>query len=140
MTYRTDVTKARKRAEVALVALRRSELSPLADLAGDLSRWLAAFDARSLLELDYDGVSGLFSWDELDNDRSAAEVQESVKALARAISGAPSSCTSRCPTDGPRCRPRVAQLTRGCLRPSGTHQCAVLSLALSFTDRHNRGR
>ena len=33
-------------------------------------------------ELDYDGVSGLFTWDELDNDRSAAEVQESVKALA----------------------------------------------------------
>jgi len=82
LTYRTDVTKARKRAEVALVALRRSELSPLADLAGDLSRWLAAFDPKSLIELDYDGVSSLFSWDELDNDRSAAEVQESVKALS----------------------------------------------------------
>ena len=82
LVYRSDVTKARKRAEVALVALRRSELSPLADLAGDLSRWLAAFDSRSLIELDYDGVSGLFTWDELDNDRSAAEVQESVKALA----------------------------------------------------------
>ncbi|HXJ65672.1 MAG TPA: hypothetical protein VNN79_18090 [Actinomycetota bacterium] len=82
LTYRTDVTKARKRAEVALVALRRSELSPLAELAGDLSRWLAAFDPRSVLELDYDGVSSLFSWDELDNDHSAGEVQESVRSLS----------------------------------------------------------
>jgi hypothetical protein len=83
LVYRTEVTKARKRAEAALVALRRSELSPLADLAGDLSRWLSAFDPRSLLELDYDGVSALFGWDELDNDRSAHEVQESVRSLAQ---------------------------------------------------------
>ncbi|HEX9375663.1 MAG TPA: hypothetical protein VGB19_05430 [Actinomycetota bacterium] len=81
MTYPTQVTKARKRAEAALVALRRSELSPLADLAGDLSRWLAAFDHRSILELDYDGVSSLFTWDELDNDHSARDVQESISAL-----------------------------------------------------------
>src|SRR4051794_14316695 len=81
LTYGSDVTRARKRAEVALVALRRSELSPLAELAGDLSRWLAAFDPRSILELDYDGVSALFSWDELDNDHSAQEIQVSVKAL-----------------------------------------------------------
>jgi hypothetical protein len=82
LTYQTDVTKARKRAETALLALRRSELSPLAELAGDLSRWLSAFDPRSTLELDYDGLSALFSWDELDNDHSAQEVQESVGALA----------------------------------------------------------
>jgi hypothetical protein len=81
LTYRTLVTKARKRAETALVALRRSELSPLADLAGDLSRWLSSFDPRSILELDYDGVSGLFTWDELDNDHSARDVQESITAL-----------------------------------------------------------
>jgi hypothetical protein len=61
--------------------LRRSELTPLVDLVGDLGRWLAAFDNRSLLELDYGSVSALFGWDELDNDHSAREVQEAVAAL-----------------------------------------------------------
>jgi len=81
LIYQTPVPKARKRAEAALVALRRSELAPLADLAADMSRWLASFDPRSILELDYASVSGLFTWDELDDDRSAGEVQESIAAL-----------------------------------------------------------
>lgn len=82
LAYRTTVPEARKRAEGAVAALRRSELSPLAELVGDLARWLASFDPRSVLELDYDTVSGLFTWDELDNDRSARDVQEAVGALA----------------------------------------------------------
>ena len=82
LTYRTTSAKARRRAEAALGALRRSELAPLSELVGDLGRWLAAFDARSLLELDYGGVAGLFSWDELDNDHSAREIQEAISALA----------------------------------------------------------
>ena len=36
---------------------------------------------RSIVELDYASVSALFSWDELDNDHSAREVQEAVEAL-----------------------------------------------------------
>src|SRR5207302_11213325 len=36
LLYRTTVARARKRVEAALVALRRSELAPVADLVGDL--------------------------------------------------------------------------------------------------------
>ena len=82
LTYRTQVPAARKRAEAALGALRRSELAPLSDLVGDLGRWLASFDHRSIVELDYAGVSDLFGWDELDNDHSAREIQESVASLS----------------------------------------------------------
>src|SRR5207248_9179734 len=70
LLYRTTAGAARKRVEGALLALRRSELAPLVDLVGDLGRWLAAFDGRSIAELDYGGVAGLFTWDELDNDHS----------------------------------------------------------------------
>jgi hypothetical protein len=82
LTYRTTTAKGRRRAETALRALRRSELAPLSELVADLGRWLAAFEPRSLLELDYSGVAGMFTWDELDNDRSAGEIQEAISALA----------------------------------------------------------
>jgi hypothetical protein len=84
------VTSARERAERALGIIQRSELAPMADLVGDLTRWLAAFDSRSIVVLDYSGVSGLFGWDELDNDHSAREIQEAVTALGEgdvALSG-----------------------------------------------------
>jgi hypothetical protein len=81
LVYRTTARAGRKRVEHALSIIRRSELAPLVELIGDLSRWLAAFDARSLVELDYGSVSVLFNWDELDNDHSAREVQEAVEAL-----------------------------------------------------------
>jgi hypothetical protein len=79
--YRTPVPRARRRVDTAMSVLRRSDLTPLVDLVGDLGRWLAAFDNRSILELDYGSVSALFGWDELDNDHSAREVQEAVAAL-----------------------------------------------------------
>ncbi|MFN2545293.1 MAG: hypothetical protein ABR600_12115 [Actinomycetota bacterium] len=81
LSYRTTAARARKRVEHALGILRRSELAPLADLVGDLGRWLAAFAPASIVQLEYASVSGLFTWDELDNDHSAREVQDSVEAL-----------------------------------------------------------
>jgi hypothetical protein len=80
--YRTTVPKARKRVETAMSVLRRSDLTPLVDLVGDLGRWLAAFDQRSMVELDYASVCGLFSWDELDNDHSARDTQDAIASLA----------------------------------------------------------
>ena len=82
LTYRSTTAKGRRRADAALGALRRSELAPLSELVADLGRWLAAFDARSMLELDYGGVAHLFTWDELDNDHSAREIQEAIAALS----------------------------------------------------------
>jgi hypothetical protein len=81
MSYRTPAGTARQRVDEALGVIQRSELAPLVDLIGDLARWLAAFDPRSIVELDYGTVAGLFSWDELDNDHSAREVHEAVEAL-----------------------------------------------------------
>ncbi len=74
---------AKKRAETALQVLRRSALSPLVDLVQDLAQWLQSFHPSSFLELDYAGVSSLFTWDELDNDHSGREIQEAVEAIAR---------------------------------------------------------
>jgi hypothetical protein len=82
LRYRAGVSQARARVERALGIIRRSDLAPMAELIGDLGRWLAAFDPRSILELDYGNVADLFTWDELDNDRSASEIQEAIAALS----------------------------------------------------------
>jgi hypothetical protein len=81
--YWTPIAKAKKRAERALQVLRRSELAPVAQLVRELAQWLSAFHPQSMLELDYAGVSSLFSWDELDNDHGGQEIQEAVEALAQ---------------------------------------------------------
>jgi hypothetical protein len=87
MSYRTTAGTARQRVDDALAIIRRSELAPLVDLIGDLARWLAAFDSRSIVELDYGTVAALFSWDELDNDHSAREIHEAVEALGAGDTG-----------------------------------------------------
>ena len=81
--YWTPIGKAKKRAERALQVLRRSELAPVAQLVRELAQWLSAFHPQSMLELDYAGVSTLFSWDELDNDHGGQEIQEAVEALSQ---------------------------------------------------------
>jgi hypothetical protein len=79
--YWTPIDRARKRAARAIQVLRRSELAPLADLIRDMAEWLAAFHPQSTVELDYSTVSSLFSWDELDNDHGAKDIQEAVGAI-----------------------------------------------------------
>jgi hypothetical protein len=81
--YWTPINLARKRAERALAILRRSELAPLVQMVRELAQWLSAFDSRAYIELDYGGVSSLFSWDDLDNDHSGREVQEAVEAIGQ---------------------------------------------------------
>ena len=81
--YWTPIGKAKKRAERALQVLRHSELAPVAELVRELAQWLSAFHPQSMLELDYAGVSSLFSWDELDNDHGGREIQEAVEALSQ---------------------------------------------------------
>ena len=79
--YWTPITKAKKRSERALQTIRRSELAPIAQLVTELGEWLAHFDSRSVVELDYASLSSLFSWDELDDDHSAREIREAIEAL-----------------------------------------------------------
>ena len=81
LSYWTPLPLARRRVERALSAIRRTDLAPLAPMVRELAQWLTSFDPASAVELDYAEVSNLFSWDELDNDHSAQEIQESVEAL-----------------------------------------------------------
>jgi hypothetical protein len=81
--YRTTTRRAIRRAEQAVVPLRRSDLGPISDLIVDLHQWMHAFDPSSLLELDYGDLSTLLTWDELDEDHSARDVHEALEALER---------------------------------------------------------
>ncbi len=83
LRYLTSTRKAMRRAENAIPVLRRSDLGPIGEMIVDLHQWMASFDHRSLLELDYGGLCDFLTWDELDDDHSAFEVQGAVEALER---------------------------------------------------------
>jgi hypothetical protein len=82
LSYLTTTRKAIRRAERAVPILRDTELGPIAELVVDLHQWLSVFDAGSLLELDYGGLCDLMTWDEMDDDHSAREIGEALKALS----------------------------------------------------------
>jgi hypothetical protein len=81
--YWTPIAMAKRRAERALQILRRTELAPLVELVRELAQWLSSFHPHSMVELDYDAVSGLFTWDELDNDHSGRDIQQAVEAMGQ---------------------------------------------------------
>ena len=83
LRYRTPARRAMRRVENAIPVLRRSDLGQLGELLVDLHQWIAAFDARSIVELDYGDLCDLMSWDEMDDDRSAEQIQRSLDALAK---------------------------------------------------------
>jgi hypothetical protein len=83
LRYRTTTRRAMRRAEDAIPALRRSDLGPIGELLLDLHQWMAGFDGRSLIELDYGGLCDFMTWDELDDDHSAADLREALDALDR---------------------------------------------------------
>lgn len=83
LRYRTTVRRALRRAGQAIPVLRRSDLGPISELLLDLHGWIALFDARSLLELDYGTLCDLLTWDELDDDRSVREMGRALDALER---------------------------------------------------------
>ena len=82
LTYLTTTRKAMRRAEEVVPALRRSELGPIAELIVELHQWIEGFDPGSILELDYGSLCGLLSWDEMDDDHSARDIQEALRALS----------------------------------------------------------
>jgi hypothetical protein len=82
LSYLTTLRKATRRVERAIPALRRSDLGPVAEMIVELHQWLFAFDPRALVELDYEGLCDFMTWDELDDDHSARDIQEAVKALS----------------------------------------------------------
>lgn len=82
LRYLTSVRKARRRAERAVPGLRRTDLGSVADMIVELHEWLSVFDPRSLVELDYGGLCDFLTWDELDDDHSARDIREALKALS----------------------------------------------------------
>lgn len=82
LSYLTTARRGLRRAEEAVPVLRRSELGPIADLVVEMHQWIALFDAGSIVELDYGDLCRSMSWDEMDNDHSARELQESIRALS----------------------------------------------------------
>jgi hypothetical protein len=83
LRYRTTVRKAMRRAEQAVPILRKSELGPIGELILDLHQWMAVFDPSSLVELDYGSLCDFLTWDELDDDHSARDVNDALDALFR---------------------------------------------------------
>jgi hypothetical protein len=83
LSYRTTARRAIRRAEYAVMPLRRSELGPISDLIVDLHQWMSAFDPSSILELDYADLCALMSWGELDDDHSARDIGEALDALEK---------------------------------------------------------
>jgi hypothetical protein len=79
--YWTPLPAARSRAARAVKVLGAGDLEGVASIIQDLDEWLSRFDRRSAVELDYGGLTDHFGWNELEEDRSAAEIQGAVEAL-----------------------------------------------------------
>lgn len=82
LLYVTTVEQALQRLERAVEAVDLVEdaedlLEELADVAG----WLEAFDPRSLLELDYAGLTRLLDPERLAADHSAHDVWQAIEGL-----------------------------------------------------------
>lgn len=81
--YRTTVGRARRRLDYALTVVRKVDLEPLEEALTGMSRWLAAFDRRSIAELDYGDLGTMMGWAELEDDHSARDINEAIEALNR---------------------------------------------------------
>jgi hypothetical protein len=96
LRFRTEISKARRRAHRALSVLRRS----LGDVAAseaveESARWLEEFHSRSIVELDYGGLAELLPDDTLLADDSATLVQAGLAALATGDADAATSTYER---------------------------------------------
>ncbi|WNI30361.1 hypothetical protein [Streptomyces sp. ITFR-6] len=82
LRYRTPMVQARRRLARALKTLRETmDESPLTEGLVDVGRWLEEFHPRALVELDYGGLVHALPSKQLAEDRSAADVAESIAAL-----------------------------------------------------------
>ena len=83
LTYRTPMSRARRRTARALAVLRRTiDDGHVTAGVEDLGRWLEEFHPRSLVELDYGGLVHLLDDAELKQDESARDIGEALSALA----------------------------------------------------------
>jgi hypothetical protein len=81
LSYWTRIDQARQRAQRAAAILERGDLRPVAAMVHEMDDWLSCFGAESAVELDYADVAIASSWNDLDEDHSAKEVQDSIDSL-----------------------------------------------------------
>ena len=83
LVYRTPMSRARRRTARALAVLRRTvDDGAVTQGVEDLARWLEEFHPRSVVELDYGGLVHLLDDAELQQDESARDVGDALRALA----------------------------------------------------------
>jgi hypothetical protein len=91
LRYRTEISKARRRAHRAHSVLKKT-LGKVAvtDAVEEGARWLEEFHPRSIVELDYGGLAGLLPDETLRADDSPGLVAAGLAALSRGESDAAS--------------------------------------------------
>jgi hypothetical protein len=84
LRYRTEMSKARRRAHRAHAVLRRAiGEAPITTAVEETARWLEEFHSRSVVELDYGGLVSLLSDDTLREDDSPGLVAAGLAGVAR---------------------------------------------------------
>jgi hypothetical protein len=83
LRYRTEISKARRRAHRSLAILRKwMGDAPITDAVEESSRWLEMFHPGSVLELDYGDLVRLLSDEQLLADNSPELVATGLASLA----------------------------------------------------------
>jgi hypothetical protein len=84
LRYRTEISKARRRAHRGVSVLRKSlGDAPITEAVEEGTRWLEEFHPRSIVELDYGGLVHLLPDDDLARDDSPGLVAAGLSALSR---------------------------------------------------------
>lgn len=84
LRYRTEISKARRRASRGLSVLRKSVGDvPVTEAVEEGARWLEEFHPRSVVELDYGGLVDLLPDETLEADDSPKLVAAGLAALSR---------------------------------------------------------
>jgi hypothetical protein len=84
LRYRTEISKARRRAHRAHSVLKKSlGDAPITEAVEEGARWLEEFHPRSVVELDYGGLVDLLADGALEEDDSPGLVAAGLAALSR---------------------------------------------------------
>ena len=84
LRYRTEISKARRRAHRGVSVLRKSlGDAPITEAVEEGTKWLEEFHPRSIVELDYGGLVNLLPEDDLAQDDSPGLVAAGLSALSR---------------------------------------------------------
>ncbi len=84
LRYRTEISKARRRAHRAHSVLRKAlGDTPITEAVQEGAKWLEEFHPRSVVELDYGGLVSLLTDDALAEDDSPGLVAEGLASLGR---------------------------------------------------------